>query len=294
MKRIFKIFSLAAVTLTMTACSSTNEPMIYKDFQPNKHDSFAKTTMRLAGSNKFVDSESGDDVTRNVTGSTAMKVGQLLMLDFVGAAQSAISQNMIEDEPLSKDTHFIVKVNNVDTSQVQTPELVISKAVSKLKNLAAIAGFTVLEQKKISKWTTIYLDDISNCNNLKQVRDKCGITYTKEHIASYNSAEREAYVVFQTSSRILGAHLLSTYSKEDIMMFHPQHMQAGTSARAWGANIGQAAVFANGKVNGFIKGATVNSALPISDLKYYYMRTKDGEKKIYQVNISDMSFTQTR
>ena len=59
------------------------------------------------------------------------------MLDFTGAASTAINDSIIENEPLAKSAQFIVKVENVDQSVLTNPEGIIARASKKLDEIAA-------------------------------------------------------------------------------------------------------------------------------------------------------------
>ena len=98
--------------------------------------------MRSAGSNKFIDSEKGENNTREVAGKTAMNVAQLATLDLVGFLTNAALNSQIENEPLSEKTHIFIRVkaNSIDEAK--------SEAVQYLESLIGDSSFTVKDKKE--------------------------------------------------------------------------------------------------------------------------------------------------
>ena len=129
-------------SLVIAGCSSTSSPTVFEKFETNQSDSYARTMMRSAGSNKFIDSEKGQNNTREVAGKTAMNMAQLATLDLVGFLTNSALNSQIENEPLSEKTHIFIRVkaNSIDEAK--------SEAVQYLERLIGDSRFIVKDKKE--------------------------------------------------------------------------------------------------------------------------------------------------
>ncbi|MCO7208677.1 MULTISPECIES: hypothetical protein [Pseudoalteromonas] len=307
MKNITKIALASVVALTLSACSSTKEPIVFDSFQANENDSFAKTTMRLAGSNKFMDSADGKSGTRKVPGSSVMALGQLLMLDFTGAASTAINDSIIENEPLAKNAQFIVKVDNVDQSVLANPEGIIARASKKLDEIAAKKGLEIESERTTNIQRIINYKNKNQCENLLLVLSTCGQYLGLGRVSSYDQENKSAYVTFETKGTTVSLHLMSGYMGDDVYLYHPRKLGSGNWDYSWAMYAGSHIVIHKGKIHKFITGQQVDDGVDISELRYlfienwkkndkseynekYHKNPKDKGKYLYDFHLKDMSF----
>ncbi|KZY41795.1 hypothetical protein CWC25_21035 [Pseudoalteromonas sp. S4389] len=309
MKNITKISLASVMALTLSACSSTKEPIVFDSFQANENDSFAKTTMRLAGSNKFMDSADGKSGTRKVPGSSVMALGQLLMLDFTGAASTAINDSIIEDEPLAKNVQFIVKVENVSQSALANPESIIARASKKLDEIAAKKGLEIESERTTSTQRIINYKNKNQCENLILVVNNCGQYIGLGRVSSYDQESKSAYVIFEANGNFVSLHLMSDYMGDDVYLYHPRKLGSGNWDYSWAMYAGSHIVIHKGKIHKFITGQNFEDGVDISELRYvffeewekenkseynekYYKNPKDKGKYLYDYHLKDMSFTE--
>lgn len=309
MKNITKIALASVMALTLSACSSTKEPIVFNNFQANENDSFAKTTMRLAGSNKFMDSADGKSGTRKVPGSSVMAFGQLLMLDFTGAASTAINDSIIENEPLAKSAQFIVKVENVDQSVLANPEGIIARASKKLDEIAAKKGLEIESERTTNTQRIINYKNKNQCENLLLVLSTCGQYLGLGRVSSYDQESKSAYVTFEASGKFVSLHLMSGYMGDDVYLYHPRKLSSGNWDYSRSVYAGSHIVIHKGKVHKFITGQTFDDGVDISELRYvfyenwkkddkneynekYHKNPKDKGKYLYDYHLKDMSFTE--
>lgn len=309
MKNITKIALASVMALTLSACSSTKEPVIYDNFQSNENDSFAKTTMRLAGSNKFMDSADGDAGTRKVPGSSAMAIGQLLMLDFAGVASTAINDSIIENEPLANSAQFIVKVDNVDQSTIENPKGIIARASQKLDEIAFMKGLEIESEKTTNTQRIITYKNKNQCENLTLVINRCGQYLGLGRVSSYDQESKSAYVIFEANGNFVSLYFMGDYMGDDVYLYHPRKLGSGNWDYSWGIYAGSHLVIHKGKVHKFITGQNFDDGVDISELRYvffeewekenkseynekYYKNPKDKGKYLYDYHLKDMSFTE--
>ncbi|GEK11368.1 hypothetical protein [Pseudoalteromonas peptidolytica] len=309
MKNINKIAFASVLAITLSACSSTKEPIVFEDFTANSSDSFAKTTMRLAGSNKFMDSADGDAGTREVPGSSVMALGQLLMLDFAGAASTAINDSIIENEPLAKSAQFIVKVDNVDESALANPEGIIARASKKLDEITAKKGLEIESEKTTNTQRIINFKNKNQCKNLLLVLSTCGQYLGLGRVSSYDQESKSAYVTFEAYGKFVSLHLMSDYMGDDVYLYHPRKLNSGNWDYSRAMYAGSHIVIHKGKVHKFITGQKFDDGMDISELRYvffenwkkddkseynekYYKNPKDKGKYLYDYHLKDMSFSE--
>ncbi|WP_435277358.1 hypothetical protein ACMAZF_20255 (plasmid) [Psychrobium sp. nBUS_13] len=113
MKNTLAISLLMALAF-LSGCASTgpkdDEPLVTEAFEINTNSSFAKNVMKLAGSNKFVDSTDGNDITRTVRGGYLGTAASLAQFDLFGALSNSATNSLIENEPLVKGASFFLTV----------------------------------------------------------------------------------------------------------------------------------------------------------------------------------------
>lgn len=292
MKNITKIALASVMALTLSACSSTKEPVIYDNFQSNENDSFAKTTMRLAGSNKFVDSSDGIEATRQVAGASAMQLGQLLMLDFAGAASSTINEAAIENEPLAKRAHFIVKVKNISLSDIENADDVVNLASKKLDQIALDNGLEIASEKNTSIQRIINFKSNEHCENAALASLSCSQYLGHGYIGSYDKKLGEAYIIFETRSSTISLFMMNGYRGDDVYLYHPRKISGGTFSSSYGYYAGSPIVIHQGKVYHFISNEKAGDGSDLDDLRYIFYRKNDDKKQLFDFNSKDMSFSE--
>lgn len=292
MKNITKIALASVMALTLSACSSTKEPLVYDNFQANNTDSFAKTIMRLAGSNKFVDSSDGIEATRQVAGASAMQLGQLLMLDFAGAATSAINESALENEPLAKQAQFIVKVKNVSLSDLKNANQIVERASKKIDQLASENQLMIADEKSTSIQRQITYKSNAYCENANVASISCAQYLGHGYIGSYDKLKSEAYVVFETRNTIISLFMMNGYRGDDVYLYHPRKISGGTFSSSYGYYAGSPIVIHQGKVYHFISNEKAGDGLDLDDLRYIFYRKNDDKKQLFDFNSKDMSFSE--
>ena len=289
--------TLATLFLTalLAGCSST--PDIHEEFTASEGDSYAKTTMRLMGTNKFVDSKNGDEGTRKVAGSGAMKVLQLVSLDFVGLAQNSLSDYLIEDDYTSKTSQLLVRLDGVSEAELNTPELLIDKARGKVEAMITNLGLPRIDPPSYVPERTrpvFYNFDLNVgvCKNVKGI-GKCFFTIQHPEIESYDKATQSAYVRFNVYGQKFAAHVMGRYKSDDISLYiTPNHSEYGSEFNYQTATK-VPVVINSGRVHKFIKDAKFTDGAPIDDLAIYYQITtkETGIKKQYKINVADYTYT---
>lgn len=295
---------LIVVTVSfLSGCLSTSGPIVFDEFKANDNDSFAKTTMRLGGSNKFVDSKEGEGVTREVVGKNVNSAMQVLSFNFLGLLQDSITTSMIEDEPLAEKPYYIIEIDNVseqDLLNEKELENITIKAELKLIALAKSAGFKVSDRRILQKGRFIHYPVINNdeiCKSLTDAsRTECGILIFTRNVASYNKTTRKAYVGLGVLSMPITTFISSKYSGSDVSLFVPKRMVSYGSKYNKYQVAETAMVIHAGKAHRFVRGATLEDGIEIDDLKFFFgIKDKQNNDKqtLYTVNPCDLSFTET-
>lgn len=292
LKQTLATFFLTAV---LAGCSST--PDVHEDFTVIEGDSYAKTSMRLMGSNKFVDSKNGDEGTRKVAGSDAMKALQLLSLDFVGLAQNSMSDYLIEDDYISKTSQLLVRLDGVNEAELNTPELVIANARGKVEAMITNLGLPRIDPPSYVPERTrpvFYNFDVNVgvCKNVKGMGN-CFFTIQRPEIESYDKTTQRAYVRFNVYGQRFAAHVMGRYKSDDISLYiTPNHSEYGSQFNY--QTVTKVPVVINsGRVHKFIKDAKLTDGAPIGDLAIYYQITtkETGVKQQYKINVADYTYT---
>lgn len=287
--------TLATLFLTalLAGCSST--PDIHEDFTASEGDSYAKTTMRLMGTNKFVDSKHGDEGTRKVVGSGAMKVLQLVSLDLVGLAQSSMTDYLIEDDYVAKSSRLLVRLDNVNEAELTNPEALITLAEAKINSLVAAnedkVGVATIVRHDVR--TAYTFDDTSDsCKNLKGVR-WCEFNISYPKVVKYIKNTQQAYVRFDVTGVEITAHLLGFYKNDDLSLYVTPSTSFYGSERNLQFATKVPVVINSGRVHKFIKDAKFTDGAPIDDFVMYYQikYTETGIKKQYKINVADYTYT---
>lgn len=303
--KFFSSILLIVVTVSfLGGCLSTSGPIVFDEFKANGNDSFAKTTMRLGGSNKFVDSKAGEGVTREVAGKNVNRAMQVLSLNFLGFLQDSITTSVIEDEPLAENPYYIIEVDNVSEQDILNEkelENITMKAELKLIALAESAGFKLSDRRMIQKGRFAHYPVINNDEICKSFTDassvKCGILIFSRNVASYNKTARKAYVGLGVFSMPITTFISSKYSGSDVSLFIPKRIVI------YGRNVNKYQIAENamvihaGKAHRFVRGATLEDGINLNTLKFIYgIKDKQNNDKetLYTVNPYDLSFTETR
>ncbi len=286
------------LTALLAGCSSTPKvPDIHENFKAKGGDSYSKTTMRLMGSNKFVDSTNGDEATRKVVGSGAMKVLQLVSLDFVGLAQNSLSDYLIEDEPLAEKSQLLVRLDGVSEAELNTPELLIDKAIGKVEALIGKLNLSRIDPpsfvpERIKPVFYNYDLNVGVCKNAKDITT-CVITIQRPEVESYDKATQHAYVRFNAYGTELLAHVMGRYKSDDMSLYITPNHSEFDSDFSYQTATKVPVVINGGRVHKFIKGAKFTNGAPIDDFVMYY-QIKDNEtgiKKQYKINVADYTYT---
>ena len=281
------------LTALLAGCSST--PDIHEDFSASEGDSYAKTTMRLMGTNKFVDSKSGDEGTRKVVGSGAMKVLQLVSLDFMGLAQNSLSDHLIEGDYVAKSSRLLVRLDNVNEAKLTNPEALITLAEAKINSFVAAGedkvGVATIDRHNVRIAYTF--DDTSDsCKNLKGVRS-CEFNISYPKVVKYIKKTQQAYVRYDVVGVVLAGHLLGSYKNDDLSLYVTPLTGFYGSKRNIQIATKVPVVINGGRVHKFIKGAKFTNGAPIDDFFMYYQKedNETGIKKQYKINVADYTYT---
>lgn len=302
MNTLKNILVIAATATFLAGCSVTSSPIVFDEFKANTNDSFAKTTMRLGGSNKFVDSKAGQEVTREVTGKNVNRVLKIVSFNLVGLLQDSITDSVIENEPLAEKPYFIIEVGDVaerDLGAEKSLQTISSKAEEKLLSLVKNSGLKVGDRRLLSNGRLIHYPVLNNdeiCESFsKASRSACGILIQRIGVASYNKETRKAYVGINVLSVPITTFISSKYTGSDVSLFIPKRIVSyGTKYSKYQVAETPIVIHA-GKAHKFVRGSTLNDGVVLNELKFYYGITEkenNDKQTLYTVNPLDMTFTE--
>lgn len=241
----------AIVSLGIAGCTLTSEPTVFDKFETNQGDSYARTMMRRAGSNKFIDSEKGENNTREVAGTTAMNVAQLATLDLVGFLTNSALNSQIENEPLSKESHIFVSVNSADETEAQ------NLANIYMMNLIKESGFEI-KDKSLKPAYVIYFLSGEACQSLPN--NDCQIGLNNPKVRSVDLEKQTSVVAFTgiSTSKIV---YLSQYADENFFAYNP--VKQGLYYQSYTP---KPFVIHNQKAYYFLKGQSFEEGVSLSDI----------------------------
>ena len=290
LKQTLATFFLSAV---LAGCSST--PDIHEDFTAREGDSYAKTTMRLMGTNKFVDSASGDEGTRKVVGSGAMKVLQLASLDFVGLAQNSLSDYLIEDEPIAKFSQLLVKLDDVSEAELSNPEALIIQANTKISDFIASnedkVGVASIKKQGLNIFYT-FDNTAGICKNLMPFKS-CSMNFTQPKVVKYIKSTKQAYIRYVNVGHVILSHLLGSYESDDLSLYVTPRVTFYGSGNSYQTVTKIPVVINKGRVHKFIKGDEFTGGSSVGDLIYYFQKKNGntGTAEQYKINVADYTYT---
>lgn len=302
MKTLKQILIIAIATTFLGGCLSTNGPIIFDEFKANGNDSFAKTTMRLGGSNKFVDSKAGEDVTREVAGKNVNRAMQLLSFNFLGLLQDSVTDSVIENEPLAEYPYFIVEIEGVSEQQATTEQgqkELITQAQLKLVTLMESVGFKIREiddnpSRSAAKLRISNQDE--KCSNFTRLSSfTCDLWLFNLKVTAYDKLNKKVYVGLNTGKMPLSLHVVAGYKGSDVSLFIPKRQVSYSHLR----NIYQVAetamVIHAGKAHKFVRGATLDDGIDLNELKFSFGikdKQNNDKKTLFKVNPYDLSLTE--
>lgn len=267
-------------SLVIAGCSSTSEPTVFEKFETNQSDSYARTMMGSAGSNKFIDSEKGENNTREVAGKTAMNVAQLATLDLVGFLTNSALNSQIENEPLSEKTHIFIRVkaNSIDEAK--------SEAVQYLESLIGDSSFTVKDKKEKPTFTEYQLDG-APCETLPY---NCRLGLNNPVIQSQFKVSSEYIVSFNGLSGTFASYL-GNYADNSYFSYIP--VKQGLYFQTYTP---KPFVLHNKKAYFFEHEFTSEKGIDINEINFFAADDldKDGDKKYYKVDTKNLQFTQIK
>lgn len=281
------------LTALLAGCSST--PDIHEDFTASEGDSYAKTTMRLMGSNKFVDSKNGDEGTRKVAGSDAVKALQLVSLDFVGLAQNAMGDYLIEDEPMARFSQLLVKLNDVSEAELSNPEALINQADAKISNFIAgnedKVGVASIKKQGLNVFYT-FDNTAGICKNLMPFKS-CSMNFTQPKVVKYIKNTKQAYIRYVNVGHVILTHLLGSYENDDLSLYVSPRVTFYGSGNSYQTATKIPVVINKGRVHKFIKGEEFAGGSSIGDLVYYFQKKNGntGAAEQYKINVADYTYT---
>lgn len=302
MEALKQILIIAIATTFLGGCLSTNGPIIFDEFKTNDNDSFAKTTMRLGGSNKFVDSKAGEDVTRDVAGKNVNRAMQVLSFNFMGLMQDSITDSMIENEPLAESPYFIVEFDGVSEHQATTEQgqkELITQAELKLVTLMESVGFQVGEKdtKTLHDRTLFRIkNQDEKCFNFKEALGiACHYRFANQKVTAYDKQNKKVYVGLKSDNMPLALHLAANYKENDVRLYIP-HRYVTYTYRLSTYQVAEAAMVIHaGKAHKFVRGATQDDGIDLNELKFNYGRKEkqnNDKKTLFKVNPFDLSYTE--
>ena len=302
MKTLKQILIIAIATTFLGGCLSTNGPIIFDEFKVNGNDSFAKTTMRLGGSNKFVDSKAGDDVTREVAGKNVNRAMQVLSLNFMGLMQDSITDSVIENEPLAEKPYFIVEIEGVSEQQATTEQgqkELITQAQLKLSTLMESVGFKIgeiIDNPSRSAAKIIISNHDEKCSNFTRLSTFiCDLWLGHIKVTAYDKQNKKVYVGLNTGHMPLSLHILAGYKGSDVSLFIPKRLVSYLNLRNTYQVAETPMVIHAGKAHKFVRGATLDDGIDLNELKFSFGikdRQNNNKLTLYKVNLYDLSLTE--